>query len=54
MTIELIDGIKIKVSENPSYDIAKLDNAPQILEADVRLGVKYIDLRFKDIVVKKK
>ncbi len=54
MTLVLNDKLEIKFSKDIDDALTKLDKVKHILSDPMSNSVKYIDLRFKNIVVKKK
>ena len=54
ITIELANGIKINVGNASEEIVKKLASLPQVFQGTPRNTIKYIDLRYKDIVVKKR
>jgi cell division protein FtsQ len=54
MSVFLYDEIELKVGKDPSGSLSKLENVQEVLSPETRNQIKYIDLRFKDVVVKKK
>jgi cell division septal protein FtsQ len=54
MTLILQDEIEIRVGKEPREALRKLANVQEVLSEEKRSQIIYIDLRYKDIVVKKK
>ena len=54
ITLILSDGINIKLGANPSSCLKKLESLDDVLSGAMRESIEYIDLRFKDLIVRKK
>lgn len=54
MSFFLYDEIEIKVGKDPTGSLSKLDKVQDVFNPETRSQIKYIDLRFKDVVIKKK
>lgn len=54
MSIFLYDEIELKVGKDAEGSLSKLNKVQDVFNPETRSQIKYIDLRFKDVVIKKK